>query len=129
MTLFMKKNIRKITIEGSIYWWAVKTSYVKKEAKMRIYETHVRFAAYLEGYRATPLVIKFLTWEDPIGGNPLTSSSADLANLNKPSLIRKLILYGLSKAWEPAIKGGHLTIENGIAVLSEIGIDTSEIEI
>ncbi len=96
---------------------------------MRNYETHVRFAAYLEGYRATPLVIKFLTWEDPIGGNPLTSSCADLANLNKPSLIRKLILYGLSKAWKPAIKGGHLTIENGIAVLSEIGIDTREIEI
>ena len=125
----MRKTIRKITIEGSIYRWTVKTSYVAKESKMGKYETHVRFAAYLEGYRATPLVIKFLTWENPISGNPLTSSGADLANLNKPSMTRKLILYGLSKGWKPAIKGGHLIIENGIAVLSEIGIDTREIEI
>ena len=121
--------MRKITIKGSIYRWTVKTAYVEKEVGMKEYETHVRFAAYLEGYKATLLVIKFLTWEDPITGNPLTSVGANSINLNKPSMARKLILYSLSQGWKPGVKGGHLTIENGIVVLSEMGIDTNEIEI
>lgn len=120
-----KNKLRLISIEGKEYLWKVETGYELIDESTREYKTHVHFTCYLHGHKNTPLIIKFVTWECPVGGNPLTSSSATNINLNKPSMARLLILGGIKEGWN----GQHMrqVVENGKIILENAGINTKEI--
>lgn len=95
-----KTKLRPIKIEDAAYLWKVQTKYVCFDKPYIDYETHVDFICYLAGYKNTPLCIKFLTWECPISGNPLTSAGATDINLNKPSMARVLIEECIKNGWD-----------------------------
>jgi hypothetical protein len=88
------KGYRKIVVENASYMWMLGTEYIELKEEPIKYETRIKFTAYETGFRNGPLIIKFTTWEDPIGGNPLTSSAASTINLHRPFYARVLIEQG-----------------------------------
>jgi hypothetical protein len=118
-----KKKLRKIVIGGHDYLWGVKTEYIRKQRDYPDYETHITFSAYLEGYKNTPLIIHFLTWES-VSGNPLTSGCGEFS-LHWPSVVKVLILGGISEGWDG--RQTRLTIEDGQHILERGGYNVSEI--
>ena len=122
----MKNKLRKIVINNLEYLYFVT---VRFHAGTGMNTTSVKI--FLSGFKKTPLVIEFLTLNDYYLGsrlnfgimlmNKMTHVETEV-NLNKPGLIRKLILQGQESGWS-----GTNTIEkqNGLIYLEELGFETN----
>lgn len=120
-----KKRYRKIVVENTDYMWAVGTKYIEIQKEPIEYKTQIKFTAYEVNFRNGPLIIKFTTWEDPIGGNPLTSAAANTINLHRPFYARLLIEQGLTEGWKPGKQA--FIIEDGKAILERAGLNVNKI--
>ena len=118
-----RSKLRRITLGDEIYLWKLDWSYRKtSEVGAPIsYETRYRLICYRDGFKRSPAIIHFTTWEDAVTGGPLhTSAPLDLdvpnglrVNLNRPAAIAKIIRYLKSTGWHPEVDSGRLEIQDG----------------
>jgi|GEM_PF-2704814 len=118
-----KKKLRKIIVDGTPYLWAFRPGYIP--APDVGYLCSDRFKAYAEGYKNSPVCIRFITWECAVSGGPLRCSAPLLlddpdslrANLHTPRWAAILIRLALEQGWQA--QSAPLTLENGTALLLE----------
>ncbi|MBP1167412.1 hypothetical protein JOE44_004296 [Chryseobacterium sp. PvR013] len=125
----MKSKLRKITINAVEYLYSVSDQY-HSETKTNTLTVKVFF----KGQKQTPLIIKCMTVDDYIMGQPLKSGvklmnkitcSEDEVNLNKPQYIKQFILLGLQKGWSGF---NSMEIQNGFDYLNELGFETDPLK-
>jgi hypothetical protein len=123
----MKTKLRKISIKNEQFIYIVSQDYDF------IGNGRVELRVFLNGHKQTPLSIYFDTLPDAMFGNPFftgislenkLTKTGEIINVNQPSLVRKLTLYGQEIGWT-----GKNKIEgiNGIIILQKWGFDTSAI--
>ncbi|UTX50759.1 hypothetical protein [Chryseobacterium sp. MA9] len=124
----MKNKLRKIIINNSEYLYSV-TDQFHAETETNTLTVKV----FLRGQKQTPLIIKFMTVDDYMMGQPLKSGvklvnkitgSEDEVNLNKPRYIRRFILFGLKKGWSGS---NSIEIQSGLDYLNELGFETDKL--
>ncbi|MDR3026185.1 hypothetical protein [Chryseobacterium sp.] len=124
----MKNKLRKIIINNIEYLYSV-TDQFHAETETNTLTVKV----FLSGQKTTPLIIKFLTVDDYMMGQPLKSGvklvnkmtgSEDEINLNEPKYIKMLVLLGLQKGWEGS---NSIEIQNGLHYLNELGFETDKL--
>lgn len=119
-------KLRKITVEDNVYLYGIKGSvdFSSREGTLTI-------RIFLKDYKQTPLIVDFVTWDDPIIGHPLNfgfpllkllTGEKEVVNLNRPKYIRECILYGLQKGW---IGKNKLEPLDGLEMLANLGYDVS----
>jgi hypothetical protein len=94
-----------------------------------------QFTAYGRADKRNALEIIFLTWDDPIAGNPLYSGfplkhqddKSVVVNLNIPKFAVELIRYGISHGWNPEENDRGVRFSDGLQVLTNLGFDVSVI--
>lgn len=121
----MKNKLRKIVIDNSKYLYVVTDKYHSEN------ETNtLTLKVFLEGYKQSPLVIDFLTFDNYYMGQVLKSGVSlknrntdvmEIININEPRFIRKLILQALKNGWTGVIK---INKQNGLDYLIQLGYDT-----
>ncbi|MCP1301105.1 hypothetical protein NK356_18155 [Chryseobacterium sp. S0630] len=125
----MKSKLRKITVNAIGYLYSVSNQY-HSETKTNTLTLKV----FLNGQKQTPLIIKFITVDDYVLGQPLKSGvklvnkitgSEDEVNLNKPQYIKQIIVLGLKKGWSGF---NSMEIQNGLDYLSELGFQTDQLQ-
>jgi hypothetical protein len=123
-------KLRKITVEDNVYLYTM-TGKVDLPAQ----EGTLTIKIFLKDYKLTPLLVDFLTWDDPIIGLPLNfgfplvkslTDEKEVVNLNRPKYVRECILFGLQKGWTGKNKLESL---NGLEVLRNLGYDVSVLSI
>ncbi|WPO91910.1 hypothetical protein [Chryseobacterium sp. HR92] len=124
----MKNKLRKIIINNIEYVYSV-TNQFHSETETNTLTVKV----FLRGQKQTPLIIKFVTADDYMMGQPLKSgvklvnkftSSEDEVNLNEPKYIKQLIVLGLKKGWSGS---NSIDIQNGLDYLNELGFETGKL--
>lgn len=125
----MKNKLRKIVINNLEYLYFVT---VRFHAGTDMNTTSVK--VFLSGFKKTPLIIEFLTLNDYYIGsrlnfgimlmNKMTHVETEV-NLNKPGLIRKLILQGQENGWSGI---NTIEVQNGLSYLEELGFETSPLQ-
>lgn len=124
----MKNKLRKIIINNIEYVYSV-TNQFHSETETNTLTVKV----FLRGQKQTPLIIKFVTADDYMMGQPLKSgvklvnkftSSEDEVNLNEPKYIKQLIVLGLKKGWSGS---NSIYIQNGLDYLNELGFETGKL--
>lgn len=124
----MKNKLRKIIINNIEYVYSV-TNQFHSETETNTLTVKV----FLRGQKQTPLIIKFVTADDYMMGQPLKSgvklvnkltSSEDEVNLNEPKYIKQLIVLGLKKGWSGF---NSIDIQNGLDYLNELGFETGKL--
>lgn len=122
----MEKKLRKIRIESNDYLYKLVDTY---HSDTQNHTLTVR--VFLTVQKLTPLIIQFLTSDFYYAGNPLNTGinlpngktgTTDTINVNKPNLIRKLILLGIQKGWTGINK---IEVQNGMDYLNSLGYETS----
>ena len=86
------------------------------------------FFLYRDGFKHSPAIIHFTTWEDAVTGGPLhTGAPLDLdmpnglrVNLNRPAAIAKIIRYLKSTGWHPEVDRRKLEVQDGQMLLPRI---------
>ncbi|PWW30627.1 MULTISPECIES: hypothetical protein [unclassified Chryseobacterium] len=125
----MKNKLRKITVNTIEYLYLVSDQY-HSETKTNTLTVKV----FLNGQKQTPLIIRFMTVEDYIMGQPLKSGvklmnkitgSEDEINLNRPQYIKQFIVLGLMKGWSGF---NSMEIQNGLDYLRELGFQTGQLK-
>lgn len=120
----MKNPIRKITIGETQYLYIVTSRYSAENNTNTL-----KIKIFLEGYKATPLVLDFVCEDDYYMGNLLKTGVSlfnhftqkeEIVNLNEPKNIRKIILLALKKGWDGKNKS---TLQNGMNYLTEMGYE------
>ncbi|MCW1960757.1 hypothetical protein [Chryseobacterium viscerum] len=124
----MKNKLRKIIINNIEYVYSV-TNQFHSETETNTLTVKV----FLRGQKQTPLIIKFVTADDYMMGQPLKSgvklvnkftSSENEVNLNEPKYIKQLIVLGLKKGWSGF---NSIDIQNGLDYLNELGFETGKL--
>lgn len=125
----MKNKLRKIVINNLEYLYFVT---VRFHAGTGMNTTSVK--VFLSGFKKTPLIIEFLTLNDYYLGsrlnfgimlmNKMTHVETEV-NLNKPGLIRKLILQGQENGWSGI---NTIEVQNGLSYLEELGFETNPLQ-
>jgi hypothetical protein len=119
-------KLRKITVDNNVYLYVMKGSvdFLSREATLSV-------KIFLRDYKKTPLIVDFVTWDDPIIGHPLNfgfpllkalTDEKEVVNLNRPKYIRECILHGLEKGWTGKNKLEPL---DGLEMLANLGYDVS----
>lgn len=119
-------TLRKITVEDTIFRFKC-TNGFGDNTEIATF----RITIFLDGYKQTPLIIDFVTWEDLYAGNPLKTgvklmnlgtNEEEFVNLNRPKYIRECILYGIKMGWT-----GENRIEpiDGLKMLISLDYDVS----
>ncbi|WFB69854.1 MULTISPECIES: hypothetical protein [unclassified Chryseobacterium] len=125
----MKNKLRKITVNAVEYLYLVADQYYF-ESKTNTLTVKV----FLNGQKQTPLIIKFMTVNDYVMGQPLKSgvklfnkikNTEEVVNLNEPKYIKELIVLGLKDGWSGT---NLITIKNGLNYLSELGFQTDQLK-
>lgn len=125
----MKSKLRKIIINAIEYLYSVSDQH-HSETKTNTLTIKV----FLAGQKQNPLIIKFMTVDNYIMGQPLKSGvmlmnkntcSEDEVNVNKPQYIKQFILLGLKKGWSGF---NSMEIQNGLDYLSELGFQTDQLK-
>ncbi|MDH5031908.1 hypothetical protein [Chryseobacterium cucumeris] len=125
----MKNKLRKITVNAVEYLYLVADQYYF-ESKTNTLTVKVFF----NGQKQTPLIIKFMTVNDYVMGQPLKSgvklfnkikNTEEVVNLNEPKYIKELIVLGLKDGWSGT---NLITIKNGLNYLSELGFQTDQLK-
>lgn len=112
-----KSKLRRLKIGDDSFRWTVKTSYLPRTDMEADYPVHVKFTAFLEGYKTTALHIHFHT-SATVAGNWLTSGIGEI-NLHLPSFARLLILGGMEQGWQAQRQ--TFSIEDGLPILKRAG--------
>ena len=128
-----RSNLRRITLGDEVYLWRLDWSYRETEVGTRVYKALYRLSCYREGFKRSPAIIHFTTWEDAMIGGPLhTGAPLDVdmpkglrLNLNWPAAIAKIIRYLKSAGWHPEIDRGKLEIQDGEILLRRV-FDTGQ---
>ncbi|WP_149093813.1 hypothetical protein [Paenibacillus terrae] len=118
----MKKKIRQIVVEGQTYEYLLNHHFVNGQSINVL-------KVFWEGKKIAPLLVTFLTWNDPIGGSPLAtgvelyhhrSGVSEIYNLNYPKIVRAWILHGLESGWT-----GKETweIEDALSTMTDMGYE------
>jgi hypothetical protein len=84
--------------------------------------------AYLADKKLAPLLMSFTTWDDAIAGNPLNTGwpfELMSVNLNRPRFVAELIRAARNGGWRPEIARRPFTVDDGVAVLVELGYDAN----
>lgn len=124
----MKKKLRKIIVEGNTYWYLFSDS-----ISMENHSDFMQVRIFLDGYKATPLILNFYHKYDKIQGFVLkngvellnfVAQTAEIVNIHKPKYIRQLIILGKKHGWTGDKK---FDAQNGMAYLTELGFDVSKI--
>jgi hypothetical protein len=125
-----RSKLRRITLGDEVYLWGlVWGNRQTSEVGMPIsYETLYRLTCWRDGFKHSPAIIHFTTWEDAMIGGPLhTGAPLDLnmpnglrVNLNRPAAIAKIIRYLKSAGWHPEDDSGRLEIQDGQMLLPRI---------
>lgn len=125
----MKNKLRKITVNAVEYLYLVADQYYF-ESKTNTLTVKV----FLNGQKQTPLIIKFMTVNDYVMGQPLKSgvklfnkikNTEEVVNLNEPQYIKELIVLGLKDGWSGT---NLIIIKNGLNYLSELGFQTDQLK-
>ncbi|KYH03907.1 hypothetical protein A1704_19230 [Chryseobacterium cucumeris] len=125
----MKNKLRKITVNAVEYLYLVADQYYF-ESKTNTLTVKV----FLNGQKQTPLIIKFMTVNDYVMGQPLKSgvklfnkikNTEEVVNLNEPKYIKELIVLGLKDGWSGT---NLIIIKNGLNYLSELGFQTDQLK-
>jgi hypothetical protein len=123
-------KLRKITVEDNVYLY-IMTGKVDLPAQVGTLTIKI----FLKDYKLTPLLVDFLTWDDPIIGLPLNfgfplvkslTDEKEVVNLNRPKYVRECILFGLQKGWTGKNKLEPL---DGLEVLHNLGYDVSVLSV
>lgn len=119
-------KLKKITVEDNVYLYGMKGS-----IDFSLGEGTLMIRIFLKDYKQTPLIVDFVTWDDPIIGHPLNfgfplpkllTDEKEVVNLNRPKYIRECILYGFQKGWTGKNKLEPL---DGLEMLANLGYDVS----
>lgn len=127
----MRQKLRRIVLDGQTFLYRLSHRYEKQQAEGS-YKTHYQFRAYLEGFKKSPLILRFETWEDPISGGPLHTGSplhlADSAspslNLNQPGHAVLLIRKALAQGWNPSATQRPLEVRSDEVWLEALATTT-----
>ncbi len=134
-TLAMKKKLRKITISESEYLWRCKQYFHTKGLETALYRSETTLTIYSSQANNCKLHVKFISWEDAIGGNPLFTGmpirrdklESPKINLNKPRYVREVLDYILAQnLWDDQKENSTVLIEKGMNILRQIGYDVFE---
>ena len=117
-----RTRLRRLVIDGRTYVWNVR--HVHHEPPHPSGDGRCRevFTAYLEGRKATPLRIAFTDGAGRHAGYPergvvWTSDDRDAANLNTPSVARRLIERARALGWQPETMRAPWVVDDGFALL------------
>ncbi|MDO5106557.1 hypothetical protein [Capnocytophaga sp.] len=119
----MKNKLRKITVEGNVYYYRFTDNF-----QMETSPSFMRLRIFLEGCKATPLVVDFHCKYDLYAGFSLkgtdlynaNTQSTTRVNIHETKYIRQFILLGKQNGWT----GNNTTkIQDGMAYLSALGYD------
>lgn len=118
----MKNKLRKIVIDDEVYHYLIKRDLGHYCIQIRL---------FLDGFKSTPLIIKFYSECDVIMGlvlysgkllpNHLTNTN-QIVNLNEPKYIRQFILLGKQNGWTGENK---MPVQDGAVYLNTLGFDVS----
>lgn len=118
--------LRRIIVEDNLYLYKM-----SGEVNAVTGDCSMSLRIFLSGYKQTPLVINFCSWDDPVIGFPLNSGfplfnsvteQEEILNLNRPKYIRESIVYGKTKGWNGKNK---LEPVDGLKMLTDLGYDVS----
>jgi hypothetical protein len=124
----MKNKLRKIVVENETYLWRRQHFHVNKCEKENVCIEKV--IIYLNGYKNSALFIYFeddekTTWKVDESQGLLTKHTVvdndvtiESINLNKPSIVEKLIRYYIDKNWKPK-ENNKLEIANAIILIEK----------
>lgn len=95
----MKNKLRKIVLDGEIYYYRFTYKYYDSSNKCLS-----TFKAFKNQNKNCPMTINFDTLADALIGNPLNAGIAlengqKNINLNCPKWARLIILYGIENGW------------------------------
>jgi hypothetical protein len=119
----MAKGLRRVVLGGVTYLFKVEHAHEHAGACAPGEGCRERFTAYREGCRACPLRITFHTggaWQAgyPAAGVVWKTESPEItANLNTPSVARRLIEAALSLGWSPTSSRVPHVIDDGYPLL------------
>jgi hypothetical protein len=116
----MRTRVRKIIVADTEFVYTIGEIPERSEEEASRWHTVVRI--FRKGFKATPLEIHFVSVDDYYSGNSLTGG---ITNLHRPSIIRKLIEFGLKK-WNWNIAGVKIT--DGFEILDFYGYCTDSIK-
>jgi len=126
LIIVVKMGLRKIIIGENVFLYS-KQAGVNPATK----EGLIVIKIFLSGFKQTPLLINFLTWDDPMIGYPLNAGfpilntltgEKEIINLNRPKYIKECILYGQKAGWTGDNKLEPL---DGLKMFSDFGYDIS----
>ncbi|WP_224367024.1 hypothetical protein [Hyalangium versicolor] len=125
-----RKPLRKIVVEGVTYLWKVEHDHLAlpPDPSQGVGGSRCRevFTAFLEGYHASPVRIRFPDGVGQSSGYPQagvvwTSGSSGLdVNLNTPRVAAGLIRIALSRGWTPGQSKSPMVVEDGFFLLAEL---------
>jgi hypothetical protein len=118
----MKKKLRKIVVDGSVYVWGFSPSIIQAEKCMGDCDV---FIAYAGDNHTSPLRIEFHTWEHAIWGRPLRTGFRVIPNdpdsgginLHQPKWAALLIREGLKQGWQANACSSALKLKNGTELI------------
>ncbi len=129
----MKQKLRKITVDGVVYLWRFVPGYEQtppgEESDQATWQSRDTFTAYLATQRASPLIVRFRTWEDPIIGGPLrvgapinlNNPESSGINLHTPLFAAAIIRHMRQRGWQPEQTTTPFIIEDGLQLLADMG--------
>jgi len=124
-------SLRKIHIENLEYVYTINHSVHTRKIENDCSILTIKI--WLNGRKQTPLIIEFITWCDPIIGNPLFSGfdlenkingTIERVNINEPKIIKKLTIHGIENGWTGL---NEIKTQDGIEYLNYFGYNTEKI--
>lgn len=125
-----RASLRRLVVDGVVYRWKVEHAHhVLPPSPALAGRCCEVFTAYVDGRRAAPLRVRFCDGAGQQAGYPSagvvwTSAPPHLeANLNLPSIARRLIALARAAGWSPEQDRGGLEIADGFALLPALVAD------
>jgi hypothetical protein len=114
-----KHSLRRITFNGQTYLWSRVHRHFQRHEGCACFEV---LTVYLEGYQKSFLKINFSGNENCQVGYPDNGvvSFADrpaIYNLNRPAVVKAIILHMLRNGWTPANSAQPCRIEDGLTLI------------
>ncbi len=122
----MKSKLRTISIDGERFNYLISEQFIehKMEGEKGYFLTKLRI--FKDGFKNTPLEIRFHNLDGYAIGNPITNELGGLINLNKPSTVEQLIRgSNTHNNWDWRVKQELI---DGISLLKKMNIDTFQLE-
>lgn len=121
----MKSKLRNINVNQTNFKYLINEKYKKENEGYWVTTLRV----FMEGFKNTPLQIKFESTDGYAIGNTLTSGvriNNEEFNLHNPRVIRQLIEEGIAQKWN--WENSKLEIPDGIKLLIDIGYSVESLK-